>query len=206
MSRSLHALMVDVDGVVIKPRPGGWAATIEQDLGLRADLLQTEFFTPHWPDVVLGRAGLHDRLATFLADHAPHLTSQAVAAYWFEQDAWLDENLLAQLAPLREAGVRLHLATVQEHERAAYLWKRLRLREHFEAMHYAADLGCAKPDLEFYRAIEQRTGFVPTQLALLDDRGDNVEAAELAGWRGLLWTGDQSLADVIAAAGLTAGA
>jgi putative hydrolase of the HAD superfamily len=63
----LRALMVDVDGVVITPRPGGWAATLERDLGLSSEILQAEFFRPHWDDVALGRADLHDRLARFWA-------------------------------------------------------------------------------------------------------------------------------------------
>ena len=66
--------MVDVDGVVIVPRPGGWGADLEGDLGLSAAKLQELFFKPHWDDIVLGRAGLHERLAPVLAIIAPHPT------------------------------------------------------------------------------------------------------------------------------------
>ena len=31
---ALKALMLDVDGVLITPRPGGWAVDMEADLGL----------------------------------------------------------------------------------------------------------------------------------------------------------------------------
>jgi putative hydrolase of the HAD superfamily len=194
----VRALMVDVDGVVITPRPGGWAATLEADLGLSGETLQAHFFRPHWDDVVMGRAGLHDRLAPVLAQHAPHLTSQALAAYWFEKDALLDEGLLADLADLRARGVELHLATVQEHERAAYIWDRLGFRDRFDAMHYAADLGCGKPDPAFYAAIEARTGYAPADLILIDDRTANVDAALAAGWGGVLWDGTRRLGEVLA--------
>lgn len=160
--------------------------------------MQTHFFGPHWPDIVLGRAGLHERLGPVLAQHAPHLTSQILTDYWFRKDAILDQALLDDLAALRTGGMRLHLATVQEHERAAYLWNDLNLRDRFDAMHYAADLGCAKPDPRFFAAIEARTGYVPAQLALLDDRIDNVAAAQAAGWRGLLWDGTRALSEVLA--------
>lgn len=196
---ALKALMVDVDGVIVMPRPGGWAADMAADLGLDAATLQAAFFKPHWADLVLGRAGLHERLAPVLAEHAPHLTSHALAAYWFEKDAWLDHDLLADLAALRAGGTPLHLATVQEHERAAYLWDRLRLRDRFDAMHYAADLGYAKPDPAFFAAIEARTGYAPADLILLDDRSDNVDAARAAGWGGLLWDGTRRLPDLLAA-------
>lgn len=193
----LRALMVDVDGVVVLPRAGGWAADLERDLGLSVATLQAQFFRPHWDDVSLGRAGLHDRLAPVLAAHAPHLSSADLCDYWFAHDARLNAPLLAELAELRGRGVRLHLATVQEHERAAYLWDTLGLRDRFDAMHYAADLGVAKPDPAFYRAIEARTGFAPAEIALLDDALRNVEAARACGWAGLHYTGEQSLEDLL---------
>jgi putative hydrolase of the HAD superfamily len=195
---TIKALMVDVDGVVVVPRPGGWAVDMEADLGLSSELLQTRFFAPHWDDVVMGRAALHDRLGPVLAEHAPHLTSHAVAGYWFDKDAQLDAVLLDDLAALRATGVALHLATVQEHERATYLWDVLRLRELFDAIHYSADLGCGKPDPAFYAAVQARTGFAPADLALIDDKAVNVEAARDAGWRGVLWDGSRRLADVLA--------
>ncbi|BCB19149.1 hypothetical protein [Bosea sp. ANAM02] len=60
--------MVDVDGVVIMhPDPQGWSAHLERDLGLSTALLQSAFFAPHWHDIVLGRAGLRERLAPVAA-------------------------------------------------------------------------------------------------------------------------------------------
>src|SRR4051812_26746157 len=135
-SGAMKALMVDVDGVILMPRPGGWAVDIERDLGVTRAALQQHFFAPHWEDVMLGRAGLHERLGPVLAEHAPHLTSHELAAYWFARDAILNEPLLADLAALRATGVPVHLATVQEHQRARYLWETLGFRDRFDALHY----------------------------------------------------------------------
>ena len=192
--------MVDVDGVIIVPCPGGWAVDLVADLGITREVLQTHFFKPHWNDVVLGRAALHERLGPVLAEHAPHLTSHQLTTYWFEKDAQLDKALLSDLATLRATGVQLHLATIQEHERAAYLWSTLGLRDHFDAMHYAAEIGWKKTDPEFYAVVEARTGFSGTDLLLLDDTASNVEAARAAGWRGALWDQTERLAEVLAAA------
>jgi len=190
--------MVDVDGVVVvHPDPGGWSANLERDLGLKAELLQSAFFGPHFGDIIHGRAALRDRLAPVLDEIAPHLTCDELCAYWFEQDGYLDRGLLEQLAAFRAQGVALHLATVQEHERAAYLWDAMGLKDHFDAMHYAADLGHAKPAPEFYAAIEARTGYAPADLFFIDDKAANVEAAQARGWRAALWTGQDRLADLI---------
>jgi len=195
------ALMVDVDGVVIvHPDPKGWAAHLERDLGLSPALLQSAFFAPHWPEIVLGRAGLRDRLTPVLAKIAPGLRADELIRYWFENDAHLDRNLLAELAPIRTEGVTLHLATVQEHERARYIWEELTLKQHFDAMHYAAQLGWAKPAAEFFRASAERSGFAPDEIFFIDDKQANVDAARREGWSAAVWDGTRPLRELIAEA------
>ncbi|MFD1192694.1 HAD family hydrolase [Phenylobacterium conjunctum] len=190
--------MVDVDGVVVR-HPAGrrWDRDMQADLGLDPGLLQQRFFAAHFQDVVTGRADLHDRLAPVLAEIAPHLTSQALADYWFAQDAHLDLALLDDLARLRASGARLHLATVQEHHRARYLWETLGLKDRFDAIHYAADYGVGKPDPAFFRAVEQRTGLPASDLLLIDDSARNVESARACGWSAVLWDGTQTLSEVL---------
>jgi putative hydrolase of the HAD superfamily len=198
------ALMVDVDGVVIvHPDPKGWAAHLERDLGLSPALLQSAFFVPHWPDIILGRAALRDRLTPVLAEIAPDLSANELIRYWFANDAHLARNLLAQLAPIRAGGVKLHLATVQEHERARYIWDELALRQHFDAMHYAAELGYAKPAAQFFRATAERSGFAPDEIFFIDDKQANVDAARAEGWSAAIWDGTRSLEGLMAEAGAT---
>jgi putative hydrolase of the HAD superfamily len=196
---TLKALMVDVDGVIVThPNPKGWSANLEADLGLRADDLQTAFFLQHFDDVARGRAALRERLTPVLAEIAPHLTCDQLCDYWFEQDSNLDHDLLDQIASVREQGLQVHLATVQEHERADYLWTQLELYARFDAMHYAAAIGHVKPEPEFYAAIETATGFLPHELFFIDDRAANVEAARSRGWYAVVWTGNDRLADLLA--------
>lgn len=198
---TLKALMVDVDGVVVV-RPDGqpWNWNAKADLGLDPDALQTAFFSRHWPDILFGRADLHERLALVLAEIAPHLTAQTVVDYWFQRDSTLDAALLDDLADVRTTGLALHLATLQEHHRARYLWETLDLKSRFDAMHYAADLRCGKPDPAFFCAIEARTGFAPAEMLLIDDGAHNVEGARACGWQAALWDGSRPLAEVMSEA------
>jgi putative hydrolase of the HAD superfamily len=200
---TIKALMVDVDGVlIVHPDEGGWSAHLERDLGIAPSTLQSAFFEPHWDDVSHGRAPLRQRLAPVLQAIAPHVACDALIDYWFSHDAHLNHDLLADLDAMRAAGIALHLATVQEHERARYLWERLDLRSRFDGLHYAAELGCAKPAAGFYRSIEARTGLRPQDLFLIDDLIANVDGAVACGWRGALWTGRDSLASLLPVTGL----
>jgi len=197
---SVRTLMIDVDGVVIRhPQGLRWDHTIEADLGVDPARLQSAFFAVHWRDVMAGRAGLHERLALALPDFAPHLTPDALTAYWFSKDAHLDQGFLDQLDALN-GQYALHLATVQEHLRAAYIWNELGLKDRFADIHYAADYGCGKPDPAFFDAVAQRTGHAPHELLLIDDSPRNVEAARACGWRAGLWDATRTVAEVIAEA------
>jgi putative hydrolase of the HAD superfamily len=158
-------LIVDVDGVIIRhPSSSGWSARIEEDLGVPRAALQALFFQRHWGDIVHGRAALRERLAPVLLEITPHVSCDQMIRYWFESDAHLDGALLAQLAEVRASGVALHLATVQEHERASYLWNALNLRAHFDDMHYSAQLGVSKPSQAFYEVVERRVGSPPSAM------------------------------------------
>jgi putative hydrolase of the HAD superfamily len=120
--------------------------------------------------------------------------------YWFTNDAHANDALLLELASIRSGGTQVHLATVQEHERARFLWNDLRFRDHFDDIHYAAELGCSKPAAAFYRKIEDRTGFLPSELILIDDRLANVEGAIASGWSAALWTPGRTLRSLLTAA------
>ena len=195
------AIMVDVDGVLIThPDAGGWSANLENDLGIPLASLQDGFFRRHWADVVHGRAALRDRLALALAEIAPSVSPAALIEYWFDNDAHIDERLLEELQHLRKAGFELHLATVQEHERAAYLWNHLALKDSFDGLHYAASLGHSKPDHAFYRAVEAAVQIPPAAIFFIDDKIENVVAARECSWTAAQWTGDSTVRELMRAA------
>jgi putative hydrolase of the HAD superfamily len=194
-----RAIMVDVDGVlIVHPHAQGWSANLEHDLGVSAAALQEVFFKPHWDDVVRGRAILRERLAPALAALAPTVSCDELIAYWFSNDNHIDSRLLRELRTIRSAGVEVHLATVQEHERAKYLWESMGFCRDFDGMHYAAALGLSKPAAGFYRAIEAQTSLSPDAIFFIDDKLANVEGARECGWTAAHWTGERTLRDLIA--------
>src|SRR4051794_25334733 len=112
--------MVDVDGVLIDGRPEDglhWQTSIEADFGFTADALHEQFFAPYWEDIVVGRAGLMEHLTTALQKIAPHVRPAEFVAYWFARDSRLAAPLLQELSLVRSTGIRVYLATNQEHLR-----------------------------------------------------------------------------------------
>ncbi|POR45855.1 putative hydrolase of the HAD superfamily [Bosea psychrotolerans] len=185
-----RALLVDVDGVLVRGRPGDgrpWTSELRQDLGLDPDLLHQHFFAKHWPDIVIGRAALEEKLAPVLAEIAPHLTYQDFTAYWFANDARLDVELLAALDLLRSSGITIALATNQEHVRARHLIGSLGLSRHIDDIFYSAAIGARKPEPAFFRAVQDKLGLKGQALLLLDDSFENVEAARRLGWQAIHW-------------------
>ena len=197
----VRVLMVDVDGVLVR-RPDGrrWDADLRADLGIDPADLQDQFFHTHFADVLTGRADLLERLDLVLPELGS-VTSRELVDYWFAHDATLDETLLAELAVARAAGLDTHLATVQEHHRARYLWHDLGMNDRFTAIHYAADVGHRKGEPAFYRVVASRTGLTPAAHCLIDDDRGNVQVARAAGWCAVHWSPGLRLADVLASVG-----
>lgn len=188
--------MVDVDGVLVEGRPEDglhWQTSLERDLSVTPDALQRQFFAPFWDDIIVGRAGLLERLRLALPEIAPGMSPDDFVAYWFERDSRLSEALLRELSVIRAAGIRVYLATNQEHLRAAHLMEKLGLAERVDGIFYSALLGEKKPSPAFFSAVRESVGLRADEILLVDDSRANIEAAEAMGWRTLHWPGPTSL-------------
>ena len=191
-----RCLMLDVDGVVVNGRPEDgqpWSTDLERDLGVNPGRLQAIFFGPHWTDIVTGKMHLFDVLEACLPELSRSLSAQAFIDYWFEKDSGVDEAVLAACDKLRGRGMRIFLATNQEHMRANYLMDRLGLREHVDGIVYSAQIAARKPQRAFFDAAAKRSGSTPENLLLVDDTRANVEAALEVGWRAVHWSDGSNL-------------
>jgi putative hydrolase of the HAD superfamily len=192
---AIKALMVDVDGVLVAGRPEDgrhWQTSVEEDFGFASETLNAEFFAPYWENIIVGRGRLMEHLETALQKIAPHVSPAAFVSYWFERDSRLVAPLLQELSLARSSGIRVYLATNQEHLRAAYLMETLGLAEEVDGIFYSARLGAKKPDAEFFAKVQAAVGLSGEEMLLIDDSGQNIDAARGAGWQALHWTKDSS--------------
>jgi putative hydrolase of the HAD superfamily len=182
-------LVLDLDGVVVRghPQGGRWDKDIARDFGMSPEHLQTRFFQQHWREIEIGNADLFDVLARVWPQLECRGNPRTFVDYWFANDSLLDGDVLAEVDAWRAAGGTAYLATVQEHHRARYIWNDLKLSAHFDGMLYSAALGAKKPQAAFYeRAHAKLPAASPADVLFLDDRQDNVDAANAFGWRGYL--------------------
>ena len=199
----MKVLVLDCDGVVVRGHAEGgrWDRHLTRDLGLDPEALQNRIFKPHWKAISLGEADMMDVLKRVWPDLGCAAHPRDFVDYWFANDATLDTDVLAEVARWRAQGGKAYLGTVQEHNRARYLWDTLGLSQHFDAIHYSAALGAWKPEAAFYERLHAKLpAATPGDVIFLDDVQRNVDAANAFGWRAVQFRDVEDLRAALARA------
>ena len=196
-------LVLDIDGVVSLAQPGSarpWSATLKADWGFDQEEIARDFFRREFMEVLRGRLDLYVALQADFQSKGLADRLDEFVAYWFEKDCVIDRGVLAQADAWRtRTGGRCFAATNQEHHRVTYLRDHAGLGAHFDEIVYSAALGVCKPERVFYTSAQARMGVTVAQSILfVDDRAENVDAARAAGWRAMLYRGQESLEKALA--------
>ncbi len=175
----------DFDGVLNRHVIDGrfiWADSFEADIGLPLQGFIAAVFADFDP-VMTGREDLRDRVARWASSAGYAPGADAFLSYWFAKDAWPDPEALTLMDQLSARGVRQVIATNNEHRRAAYIESEMGFASRVERIFASGRMGVAKPSLAFFRILQGDLKVPPDRILLLDDRADNVAAAQSCGWR-----------------------
>lgn len=112
------------------------------------------------------------------------------ADYWIE----VDPEMLAAVVGMRARGLRCALATNQQNLRGAYMRGELGLGSIFDRQFYSYELGYAKPDPVYFRAVVAELAVPAERVLFLDDTEPNVRGASEAGLRAELFPRDGGVA------------
>jgi putative hydrolase of the HAD superfamily len=176
-------LVLDIDGVVVHPHDGiFWNTQLTQDMGVCVDHLQKHYFGKYWSDVIIGKEDLKQTLKEYFKNHNFSYDVDKFIAYWFSKDANVDANLLNFIDAERNNFSKICLATNQEKYRAEYLWQEMGLSKHFDEFFYSGDLGCSKPEEDFYQLVTNNLEVQPEDIYFWDDSHKNVDGASKFGW------------------------
>ncbi len=126
-----------------------------------------------------------------------------------QPDHWIvvDPAMLDAVRQLRKRRVRCALATNQQNLRGGYMRSALGFDDVFDAQFYSWELGTAKPDPRYFRAILSATNAVGSRTLFIDDNATNVAGARTAGLHAELFPrggGVEALHPILERYGLTA--
>lgn len=184
-----RVVLFDVDGVLVHgyhSRPElqlRWDENLLADLGIDPDAFKDRFiYDVFVKKVLVGKVGLVEALDRVLPQLGYKGPTQRIVSYWLEHDSRLNVELIDVARRLKATGVKLYIATNQEHLRAQWLWQTLRLGEVFDDMFYAARFGIVKPEPGFFAEVERRIGPQTEPPLFFDDSPKVIAGARKAGW------------------------
>lgn len=168
-------ILFDADGVIQNWRP---SAVNE----IRALLSKADDFQPFLQDVLAaegpclrGEGDFTQALQQVLNKWQIAIPATQVVQHWESIDVY--PGVIQLIKTFARRGIRCHLATNQQHLRAAYMRRHMGYDDLFDQSFYSCDLGVAKPDPLYFSAILGKLRALPENTLFIDDRKENTEAA-----------------------------
>lgn len=189
-----RSVVFDVDGVLVHgfhARPDqrqSWDPLLMQH-GVDPDRFQKEFiFDLFMKKVLVGTMPMIEALDRRLPGLGYKGSTMAFAQMWLGHDSQFNTALVEGIRQLkRRSGIRLFLATNQDHMRAQWLWETYRLGEVFEDIFYSARAGTLKPQKAFFDFADARMGPQSMPPLFFDDTPKVIEGARAHGWDAALF-------------------
>ena len=182
----------DFDGVLNLNHDGEhyvWEDAFLAAVGQPASAFGSFVFSDLPPRVIAGEIGILERLEQWTRAVPCKMSAAEILAFWLEQDARPDAEMVALVERLKAHGVRQIITTNNEARRAAYISDEMGFGARMERVFASGPMGVAKPDAGYYEQIAAEMGLPAGDLILIDDKAENVEAAIASGWQGFHFTG-----------------
>ncbi|MGW6057355.1 HAD family hydrolase [Streptomyces sp. NPDC055189] len=109
----------------------------------------------------------------------------------------VDEAMVALIEELAASGRRIALLSNIPEELAAHYEEHHPWLKHFPVCAFSCRIGHAKPDPGAYEWCLRALNAEPSRVLFVDDREENIRAAEATGIRGHLFTGPERLREVL---------
>jgi HAD superfamily hydrolase (TIGR01509 family) len=170
----ISAVLFDADGVIQRPTIDWWSrltsfAPAGDGEAFVADLMQAEK-----PSLV-GKGDFRDAVAEVLQRWSLEVRLEDALEPWHWFAA--EPAVVSLIGELRAAGIGCHLATNQQAYRRAIMQDERGYGEWFDQTFYSCDLGLAKPDPAYFRAILGTLDVPASSVLFIDDNESNVAGA-----------------------------
>lgn len=146
----IKTIILDADGVVLN-RPMMFSERYSREFNIPYDKI-LPFFENDFVTCIKGQADLKEKIKPYLADWRWNKSVDELLAYWFQNEHFVDEKLIAYIKKLKE-NYAVYLATDQEKYRAKYITDKMGLAKIFNQIFFSCDLGYRKREINFWRQV-----------------------------------------------------
>jgi putative hydrolase of the HAD superfamily len=117
----------------------------------------------------------------------------------------LNEEMLGWVVALQNAGLRTAILSNMGWEILGYMRQEFGWLAHFQHHTWSCELGIGKPDPAIYTHTCEKLGTAPAETLFLDDKPENIAAAEQVGLHAIQFHSVEQLREDLAARGLQDG-
>ncbi len=175
----------DFDGVLNRNVVNGhfvWQDGLA-DFGISQKMFENFMFSDGFWPIMRGQEDLLDRVQGFLKHAGVNRDGKEMLDFWFAADARPCLDMMALMDRVNTAGLRQVIATNNEHRRSSYIENEMGFSTRVEKLFSSGRMGVAKPDAEYFRAIEKELGLSGAEILFVDDYAENIDAAQSCGWQ-----------------------
>ena len=191
--KNIKNVVFDVGNVLVDFR----YADHMRDLGFSEEAVKTlsekMVLTPFWGEMDLGIRNEKDAVEKFTAE-LPHFREEVIC-FWQHTEGLVREYSYAKplMQKLKALGYRVYALSNYPEETAGRHWPTFQFLPETDGHLISGYEKLAKPDPAFYRLLESRYGVDLTESLFIDDRQENLDAAEELGMKTLLFTDYKTL-------------
>lgn len=191
----IKAVLFDCDGVLCPPMR--FADLLEREHQI-TNQMTAEFFRSAFLPALLGKADVLNLLPPYLAQWNWRDSTERFLDVWLSSEREVRSEVINAVNELRSAGYFVGVATNQEPRRAKYLRAEMGFDQLFDRCFISSELGCMKPQLEYFQKVTKKIGVAPGQIIFIDDQQNYLDAASASGWQTILFNDAQDARNRIA--------
>ncbi len=193
MSKDIESAIFDIGGVLHSNEMPSVKEDIIKTLGITE-----EEFNPHWreisPDLGNGRISEIQFWDQFLkkVGYTGPLPEESLLVRGYNNRLQIYDDVLDIARGMKAQDIQIALLSNTIATHVDYLEKR-GLFDQFDIRVFSNEVGISKPDPKIYIITLEKLGTDPTKTVFIDDRQENVDAANNLGIRGILFEGAEKL-------------
>jgi putative hydrolase of the HAD superfamily len=199
----IETVLFDADGVIQQPTVD-WRATLAGFVPAEAaEEFVLDLMVSERPSIA-GKGDFREAVAEVLERWSATASVDDVLQLWHRFEA--DPVVIGWIQQLRAAGIGCHLATNQQSYRRAIMNDERHYGDWFDQSFYSCDLGLAKPDPAYFKAILAAVDKPGATTLFIDDNQPNIDGAREAGLHAELYDlseGHEVLRSLLGRYGLT---